>query len=80
MFLALQSIKNCLYFNRSSTILAQFAYFLNTTQKMREECLIYACCNGQKSIVVPVQTCQTPLATMGTDSDVFAHVMYLPFP
>ena len=46
---------------------------------MREECLIQACCHGQKAIVVPTQTCRTPLATMGRDSDAFAHVMYLVF-
>ena len=28
-----------------------------------------------KSVVVPAQTCRTPLATMGTDSDVFADTL-----
>ena len=31
----------------------------------------------ESNIVVPSQTCRTPLATMGTDSDAYAHVMYL---
>ena len=80
MFLALQCIKKkYFYFNRSPAISAQVVSFLNITHKMREECLIQACCHGQKAIVVPTQTCRTPLATMGRDSDAFAHVMYLVF-
>ena len=78
--MALQSIKNCVYFNRSSTISAQVVSFLNITRSKMSRRVPAACCHGRKSIVVPAQTCRTPLVTMGTDSDVFNHVMYLPSP